>query len=143
MEAQDRSIVRRLATELAELAQLRIQAERIAMWTRNNGLRPNRPMVYMAQAEMPWGEIMASVPELQCQCQNPALREIEWGMRQQLFIANRLETDHVVEGTYWIEKTVDGLGYGLAVQDVPARPPLPILAHGVWPSDVTAGCRCG
>jgi hypothetical protein len=26
---------------------------------------------------------------------------------------------------------------------VPARPPPPILAHGVWPSDVTAGCRCG
>jgi outer membrane protein assembly factor BamB len=26
---------------------------------------------------------------------------------------------------------------------VPARPPLPILAHGVWPCDVTAGCRCG
>jgi len=117
MTEKDRNIVRSLAGELAELAALPIQAERIRMWKNSNGLRPNRPMIYMAAAEMPWGEITPHVDDLQCRCENPALRRIEYDMRRKLFIAKHLETDHVVEDTYWIEKKIDGDGFGLDVQE--------------------------
>lgn len=117
MSNHERQIVRDLAAAVAELAQLPIQQERYDAWVRNNGLRPNRPMVYMAEAEMPWGEIAAACPDVRCQCQDPDLQAIEGRLRRKLFIARHLETDHVVEGVWWVGKVITGLDFGLPVEE--------------------------
>lgn len=117
MTESDTDILRRLAGRVADIAQLPIQAERRRQWMDHNALRPGRPMVYMAIHEMPWGELAEVVDEVRCRCQDPQLRTVEADLRQRLFVAEHLHTDHVVDDVFWVEKRIEGDGYGLEVRE--------------------------
>lgn len=111
----DHDVLRALVGELAEIAQQPIQSERREAWAANNSLKPNRPMVFIT--EIPWGEFVDDVEELRPRCTDEFLRSVEMDIRKKLFTAKRLETDQVVEDTYWVWKQVTGMGFGLEVKE--------------------------
>ena len=51
----DRGILRELASQVAEIATLPIQQEKIALWKALNRLKPVRPMVLIG--DVPWHEM--------------------------------------------------------------------------------------
>jgi hypothetical protein len=112
---RDRDTVRRLAGELAELAQDPIQQQRIAGWKRVNSLQSHRPMLWIT--EIPWGEFEHKVEELAPVCEDPRLRGIEAGLRRQLFTARRLSCDEVVEGVFYVGKKISRMGFGVPIRE--------------------------
>lgn len=114
-KAHDRNVMRRLAGEVAELAALPIQQERIRLWTALNDLRPERPMLWIT--EIPWGEFENAVDELRPRCRDPQCRRIELGLLRQLFTARRLACDEVVRGVYEVGKVVRNADYGVETRE--------------------------
>lgn len=113
--AGDCENLRRLAGELAELAQQPVQDERRANWTALNDLRPNRPMVFVT--EIPWDEFALEIDELRPRCEDASLRGVEAELRQRLWVEKYLDTDRVVEPTYSVWKKIHGTGFGLCVHE--------------------------
>ncbi|MFA6108580.1 MAG: hypothetical protein WDA75_07420 [Candidatus Latescibacterota bacterium] len=92
--AQDVEILRRLAEQVARLAARPINGQRAAMWTRFNGLRPERPMVLIFP-EGSWRELL---PEEQLQCRDPFCRGLEGELRRRIYHGEILDDDNVIRG---------------------------------------------
>ena len=108
---RDRDILRRLAEQLAALSRHPREAEKIRLWRALNDLRPERPLLYVAQ--IPWDEFEQAVDELPPQCAVPDCRVIEAEMRRRLFTAGRLPCDIVVEDVWWAPKVIEGADCGV------------------------------
>jgi hypothetical protein len=104
----DREALRYLAGEIAELAQLPDQQQKINGWKRVNGLQEHRPMLWLT--EIPWGEFEEKVDELKTVCEDIECRHIEREFRRKIFTAKHLPCDEVVDDTYWIEKKIEDVG---------------------------------
>jgi hypothetical protein len=115
---QEKILIRRLASELAEIARLPVQQKKIDLWKSLNGLRMKRPMVMVYS--FPWAEAEAVSPELKLESADPFHRQIEQHLRRLLFKWHYLRADMVLEPVYrspiYIEdtsirlKTGQGLG---------------------------------
>ncbi|MDR0718471.1 MAG: hypothetical protein LBF78_02455, partial [Treponema sp.] len=71
---KDHELLKKLGTELAEIARLPRQDETKQLWISNNDLKPVRPMVYIDQ--LPWHEINTS-DEMRLLCEDEFLRTVE------------------------------------------------------------------
>lgn len=111
---QEREVLRRLAAEWAAWADKPIQQERIRLWKALNGLRPERPMVWIT--EIPWGELRDH-PDLALQCTNRRARQVEAAMRERLFTQQYLSVDEVLPPYYLVRKRVLNAGYGVEVEE--------------------------
>ena len=111
---RDRAVLRELASRVAEIAALPVQAETIAGWKALNGLRPVRPMVAIDQ--LPWHE-MASSPELVTQCEDPFNRGLEIDLRRILYRWNHFRADMVVEPELLIPKVLRLDGFGVEMHE--------------------------
>ncbi len=111
----DRDIIRRLAAQLAVLAQQPVQQEKIALWTALNDLKPRRPMVWIT--EIPWGEFEDQVDALRPVCADKRCREIERAFRRKLFVAANLPCDEVVENVFHVGITVRGADFGPVIDE--------------------------
>ncbi len=111
----DRDIVRRLASALAEIAADPVQEEKIEGWKRINSLREHRPMVWIT--EIPWGEFEHKVDELTPECKDEQHRNIEQGLRRKLFTAKHLRTDDVVLGSYEVKQVMSGVEFGIRIKE--------------------------
>ena len=89
----DREILRGLAGRVRELAEQPIMAERRKLWTQHNALQPTRPLILVAP-EGAWSEIL---PDAQLQCVDQLLRGWEWRLRTQIYQAEVLGDDSVIE----------------------------------------------
>ncbi|MBP7402063.1 MAG: hypothetical protein KBA30_05545 [Clostridia bacterium] len=110
MNEQDIRILRGLASRVAEIAALPVQAEKRDMWKRLNALRPVRPMVLID--EIPWHEMDVD-GFLQPQCSDPFLRRIEGGLRRTLYRWEHLRCDMVVEPYIEIPRAIGSTGFGI------------------------------
>jgi len=90
----DLEVLRRLASEVAEIAALPVQQETIALWRAHNSLRPVRPMALVD--EIPWHE-MDLDGSLALQTEDEAARSFERSLRQTLYRWRHLRADMVVE----------------------------------------------
>lgn len=115
MNYRERDVVRRLAAEVAGLAQQPIQKERVRQWTALNDLKPERPMVWIT--EVPWGEFREGNEELTPICSDPQLRWVEEALRFKLFTVRHFATDEVVEGVWRVWPTVEGGEYGVTIRE--------------------------
>ena len=111
---RDHQVLQTLAKKLAEIAALPVQAEKKALWTLNNDLKPTRPLVYIDQ--LPWHEIAQS-PEMRLECDEPFLRRIEQRLRETLYRWHHFPCDMVVESRIDIPHAYDGLSYGLHTKE--------------------------
>ena len=106
----DMAILRGLGHEVAEIAGLPEQRERIALWRRLNGLDPERPMVMIDQ--IPWHE-MDVEGELVCRCDDPFHRELEAQLRRRLYQWRHMRVDMVMEPTVDVAKVIRGAHFGI------------------------------
>lgn len=112
---EQRSLIRRLAGELARTAALPEQRGKAEGWKRLNGLKPLRPMLWIT--EIPWGEFENKVETLRPQCEDAELRRIEQELRRKLFTASQLPCDEVVDPVWWLPMAITGDDYGLEVRE--------------------------
>jgi len=102
---QDIAILRALALQIAEIAVLPRQEKTRRMWSKLNGLKPDRPMVMIDQ--VCWNE-MNIHDELTLKCQDPELKNWERQLRQTLYTWKHLPTDCVIENFIRVPKAVHG-----------------------------------
>jgi hypothetical protein len=93
---RDREIVRRLGSRVAELAARPIEARKRDLWYRHNALRETRPLVF-CDPENGWNEIIA---EAQIECQGELARSWEMALRKELFWADSMGDDRVVDAVF-------------------------------------------
>ncbi|MBT3381597.1 MAG: hypothetical protein HN742_31195 [Lentisphaerae bacterium] len=96
MHKKDRTIVRDLAKQYAEIAADPIQDERRELWRRLNSLEATRPLVLVRAGGGVWKE----TPAVQPTCETPPYRGYEALLRQKLY-QDFIGDDHVSEP--WIQ----------------------------------------
>lgn len=109
--ANECEIVRGLAAQIREIAELPVMHERRMAWYRHNSLQSDRPMV-LVFPEGSWRELIC---DSDLECNHPVLRQFEMGLRQRLFTFSQIGDDQVVEphfNLYWV---VDPGSYGVDV----------------------------
>lgn len=109
MNAKDRTILRDLAAEVADIAALPVQEERRRLWKAHNSLKPERPMVLLFP-EGGWVEIM---PDSTLQCEEPEARAIEGDLRRRIYCHEHFADDTVIEGSWIVRKAISSTGWGL------------------------------
>ena len=110
MSQADRTVLRELASELAEIAALSQQQQTISLWKALNGLEPARPMVMIDQ--IPWHEMDVD-GELVIQTADAFCQGLETRLRRQLYCWRHMPVDMVVEPVIEIGKVISGGGFGL------------------------------
>lgn len=110
----DRTILRQLAAQIAEIAALPIQQEKIRLWKASNALKPIRPMVMIDQ--IPWHEMNVD-DELTNRCTDPFCQRLETDLRRTLYRWKHMPADFVVMPYIEIHKVVRNTGYGIDRKD--------------------------
>ena len=114
MTPADRSLLRRLAGEIAEIAALPIHAEKRALWRKLNGKHPVRPLVMIDQ--VCWNEMNVD-DELTLRCEDAECRQYEEQLRQILYQWRHFRVDMVVEPFIRVSKAVKNSGFGVRILD--------------------------
>lgn len=107
---RDRAVLRDLAKELAEIAALPVQQEKIELWKRLNALDPVRPMVWCNVAASCWSEFFDG-DELQST--NEWARRQEMSLRQQLYHWEHFKDDRVYDATIASPIAIHDTGWGI------------------------------
>ena len=109
MTAQDRVIIRDLAQRIAELAARPRQDERRRLWTDQNSLRRNRPLVYCS----PEGSWIELLPHDVLQCQDDDARSLEYGLRVRIYADEHFAHDQVCDADFSVGRVVHNTGWGI------------------------------
>jgi hypothetical protein len=99
----DHEILRALAGQVAELANLDIQSHNQELHRAVNSLRMIRPVVLLD--ELPWNQLNQD-GELTLKCQDEFLRTVEQEMRRTLYRWNHCRGDMIVEPFYRLNRSV-------------------------------------
>jgi len=108
---RDRSILRGLARQLAEIAALPEQQEKAELWRRLNRLERVRPMVILQNGT--WHE---TGDEMKLSCEDEFARGQEWGLRATLYHWEHMRDDSVYEGVVHCPIAVGDTGWGVQAQ---------------------------
>jgi hypothetical protein len=114
MAHQDRTIIRELASEVAEIAALPVQQHTIRRWKALNDLRPERPMVHVDG--VPWHEMNVD-GELTLLTEDPFCRGVENMLRRTLYQWRHMRADMVVEPVIVMPMVMAMDGFGIRVHD--------------------------
>ena len=92
MEQKEKTVLRELASRVAEIAALPEQAALQERWYRHNALEHGRPMV-LCFPEGSWTELL---PQDELQCTDALARGWEWGLRATIYTYEHFHDDQVV-----------------------------------------------
>ena len=107
---KDRNILRRLASELADIATMPIHKEKAQLWQQLNDLQSKRPMVWIN--DICWNEMNVN-DELILQTKHPWARNQEGQLRQTLYQWRHLPGDMIVSDYLSCPLTIRNTGFGL------------------------------
>jgi len=110
----DREVLRALAEKIAGYAALLEQKKKRELWRKHNDLEPTRPVVF-CDPENGWNEIIAAE---QLQCQSGLGKRWEIVLRKELFWAERLKDDKVIEPVFDIGYTHTEDDWGLQATQI-------------------------
>jgi hypothetical protein len=114
LAAKDTDILRRLASELAEIAALPVHKEKARLWQKLNDLRSQRPMVWIN--EICWHEMDVD-GELTLRTEHPWARDQERDLRRTLYQWRHLPGDMIVGDYLACPLAVHSTDFGI-VEDV-------------------------
>lgn len=116
MTRQDeKSIIRKLADEVAEIAHLPIQQKKIDLWKNLNSLKMKRPMVLIYS--FPWNEAESVEDELKTQCEDEFNRNLERYLRRLIYKWRYLRADMVIDSKFRSPIFFDDTGFGFDVAE--------------------------
>ena len=98
MTENEKNTLRKLAACLAELAACPVENEKRALWYKHNALEETRPLVF-CDPEIGWGEI---IPASSLVCEGDTARIFELYLRKELFWAECMLDDRVVEARFCV-----------------------------------------
>lgn len=107
--AHDQNVLRRLAGEAREIAELPEMDVRRKRWLAHNALQPERPMV-LCYPEGGWVEILT---DQDFECEDATLRGFEHGLRQRLYCWHHLRDDQAHEPWFELSWIVDEGDFGV------------------------------
>ncbi|MHB1357016.1 MAG: hypothetical protein ACYCZF_13695 [Anaerolineae bacterium] len=110
---KDKSVLRSVARQYNEVAQLGDHASTIEDWKKINSLKPVRPMILIDQ--IPWHEMNVN-GELDLLCEDPLLRSLEWNMRCELYKWKHFKCDMAFFPILQVPKVYTTSGYGVDSQ---------------------------
>ena len=106
----ERSILRDLASKVAELAARPIEREKAKLWTRHNDLEDVRPPIF-CDPENGWNEI---ITQDQIRCEKPLFRVWEMALRKEIFWGAEMGDDRVIEPYFNVPYNYTDTGWGLS-----------------------------
>jgi len=110
----DRDVLRRLAGEIAQIAQDPANADHDRAWRDLNAMKPGaRPLVWIN--EIPWGEMNVN-DELTLRCADPLCRGIEDQFRKTIYQWRHLRGHMIVEPVYYCPMAIRDTGFGIRQQ---------------------------
>ncbi len=109
IDPADLHILRELLKRKRDLAQQPVMAERRALWTRHAALDSQRPMILIETG----GVLDEVVPLSALQCQANWARAMERALREEIFRAQEIRDDYVVEPWLEYQWEVNGGDYGV------------------------------
>jgi hypothetical protein len=107
---EERRLLRELAKRVAELAGRPVEEEKKALWTAHNDLGSVRPLIFI-DPENGWNEIIT--PD-QLRCSQPLLRLWEMTLRKEIYWAEGMRDDRVIESYFNVPYVYQDTGWGLA-----------------------------
>ncbi|MHC4887637.1 MAG: uroporphyrinogen decarboxylase/cobalamine-independent methonine synthase family protein [Planctomycetota bacterium] len=114
ISTEERTILRDLAKEMAELADQPVQVERIELWKKHNSLQDCRPMI-LVFPEGAWRELL---PQSTLKCQSDIARGMEWKLRSSLYYRDHLHDDTVIVKTWDAPRAIHSSGWGIAPKHI-------------------------
>ena len=111
---KDRDILRRLAGEVAEIASLDVHTEKARLWTKLNGLKSERPMVWIN--EVCWHEMNVD-DELTLQTEHRWARDQEDQLRKTIYQWKHLRADMIVNDYLECPLAIHSTDFGI-IEDV-------------------------
>ncbi len=113
-DAGDRSVLREIAAEVADLLRRPIELEKRDHWCRLNKLQHVRPIVY-ASPENAWNEIL---PQASLRCRDSVARGWEMRLRQQTYYGREMGDDYALIPYFGLDNVHEAPDWGLAEQRV-------------------------
>lgn len=110
-QADEVQVLRDLAQQVQAIAQRESEAEKARLWTMHNDLTPERPMIF-ADPENGWNEIITTAD---LQCHQTLARVWEMHLRRQIFWANEMQDDKVIEATFDVPYVYTDTGWGMDI----------------------------
>ena len=114
LTANERQILRDLASRYMEIASLPVQAQKRDLWKALNRSKMERPMVAIDQ--LPWNELNAD-GFLTCKIAYPFWQGIENQLRSTIYRWEHFPVDMVVEPFITIPKAISCTGYGISIEE--------------------------
>jgi len=108
--AKEKSILRELAKQVAELAAHPREEVKKSQWLKLNDLQPVRPLVF-CDPENGWNEI---ITQDQILCEKPLFRVWEMALRKEIYWATQLKDDRVIEPYFNVPYNYTDSGWGLS-----------------------------
>ncbi|MCU0500180.1 MAG: hypothetical protein MUC51_00175 [Anaerolineae bacterium] len=109
ISAADRAVLRRLASQVAELAAQPIEAEKRELWYRHNALEATRPVIF-CDPENGWDEI---IPAADLVCVGELARGWEMRLRKERFWGAQMCDDRVIEPYFTVRHVYTESDWGM------------------------------
>jgi hypothetical protein len=106
----EKRVLQELARKVVELAALPIEVEKKRLWTLHNDLHQTRPLVF-CDPENGWNEI---ITQDQIRCGKPLFRVWEMALRKEIFWAETMQDDRVIEPYFDVPYHYTDSGYGIS-----------------------------
>lgn len=109
ISAKDRQVLRRLASQVAELAARPIEQEKRGLWYQLNALEPTRPVIF-CDPENGWNEIITID---QFECEGELALRWEMNLRKEIFWGTEMCDDRVIEPYFIVSHVYDESDWGM------------------------------
>jgi hypothetical protein len=109
MTPKDRTIIRDLARQIAEIAARPEQNEKREIWYAQSSLRPIRPPIYCSP-EGSWEELITNKDIV---CEDEDARLIEHGLRMRIYAAEHFDDDQVCDNSFIVHYAVGITDWGV------------------------------
>ena len=109
INAKDRQVLRRLASQVAELAARPIEQEKRGLWYQLNALEPTRPVIF-CDPENGWNEIITID---QFECEGELALRWEMNLRKEIFWGTEMCDDRVIEPYFIVSHVYDESDWGM------------------------------
>ena len=107
MNTEERQVIRELAKQFREQAELPVMEERRKLWFEHNDLKTTKPVIAVFP-ENAWHEIIKAED---LECEDELARKMEWLLRARLFRSRVIQDDVPAEKIWEVKKQITDTGW--------------------------------